>query len=309
MRKGSLLSCSIFLLLAHFQVQSQSAGKSQAASTQHSPASAHYTGKIIDMHVHIALLPGESTSLSNERTNTLKDILAFMAPSSIVRVGIITMALKGNMTETRLRNDSLITLHQQNPSLIPICSVHPMDGADARAEMERVHNLGVRIIKLHPNTQRFDVGAPEVDSIAAKAAELHMILLFDSYSPWDANEIGKLILLAVSHGDAQFIFAHTGLVNFPQLLTLTALEKYPWFKNNIWMDVSAIAPLLGDSPFRDQLVWTMRRVGIDHFIFGSDFPVFTPIESIKGVHALHLTKEEEKKVFYTNACRLLEIQP
>jgi len=259
------------------------------------------------MHVHIALLEGENNSMSAERGNTLTDIQAFMARLPIARVALITIAQKGNMAETRRRNDSIIAISKRNTSFIPICSVHPMDGADALAEMERVQQQGVKIIKLHPNTQRFDVSAPEVDSVARKAGELHMILLFDSYSPWDANEIGKLILLAVYHQDARFIFAHTGLVNFPKLITLVGLKKYPWYKDNIWMDVSAIAPLLGDSPFRDQLVWTMRKIGIEHFLYGSDYPIFDPQESINGVKALKLTKEEEKKVFYTNACKLLDI--
>lgn len=59
-----------------------------------------------------------------------------------------------------------------------------------------------------------------------------MILLFDSYNPTDNDELGKLIMLAATHQEAQFIFVHMGLVNFPQ---------YPWYKKNIWMDISAIS--------------------------------------------------------------------
>ncbi|PSL49483.1 putative TIM-barrel fold metal-dependent hydrolase [Chitinophaga niastensis] len=296
MKKCFTYACSLSLLLIALT------GKSQSGP-------AHYTGKIIDTHVHIAVEEGESNSMSTERTNTLKDVLAFMSTASIVKAGIITMAQKGNMADTRLRNDSVIALSKKYNSLIPICSVHPMDGEEAFAEMERVHKQGVKIIKLHPNYQRFDVAAPEVAALAHKAGELDMVLLFDSYSPLDGNEIGKLIMLAVGNQKAQFIFAHMGLVNFPQLLTIDALKKYPWYKNNIWLDVSAVAPILGDSPFHDQLVWTMRKIGIDQFLFGSDFPVFDPLAAIKSVHAMGFTQEEEKKIFYTNACRLLQLQP
>jgi len=259
------------------------------------------------MHVHISVQPSEDHAFSAERGNTLQEILTFMPKSSIVKAGIITMAQKGNMTDTRMRNDSVIALSHKYPSLVPICSVHPMDGDSAMQEMERVHNLGVKIIKLHPNTQRFDVAAPEVAAIAQKAGELKMVLLFDSYSLLDAAEIGKLIMLAATHQDARFIFAHMGLVNFPQLLAIDGLKKYPWYKNNIWFDVSAIAPILGNSPFREQLVWTMRTIGIDQFMFGSDYPLFDPTVAIKGVHAMGFTEEEEKKIFYSNAVRLLSL--
>jgi predicted TIM-barrel fold metal-dependent hydrolase len=269
----------------------------------------HYTGKIIDMHVHIGLNEQEVKSLSADRTNALKDIQAFMHTFPISNVAIITMARKGDMENTRWRNDSIIAISKKYPALIPVCSVHPMDGEAAFTEMERVHQQGVQVIKLHPNTQRFDVAVPEVAAIAKKAGQLHMTLLFDSYSLLDNSEIGKLIMLAVTNPEAKFIFAHTGLINFPQLIAIEALKKYPWYKGNIWMDLSAIAPLLGDSPYRDQLVWTIRKIGVDQFLFGSDFPVFEPGEAIKGVQAMGFTAEEEKKIFYSNAARLLQLQP
>ncbi|KAA2245012.1 amidohydrolase [Chitinophaga agrisoli] len=268
----------------------------------------HYNGKVIDMHVHVSVKESENHAFSAQRTNTIQDILAFMPRSSIVKSVIITMARQGDMQDTRFRNDSIIALSHRYPSLIPICSVHPMDGDSAFIEMERVHKQGVQIIKLHPNSQHFDVAVPEVAALVKKAGELHMVLLFDSYSPLDGDEIGKLIMLAAMNQDARFIFAHMGMVNFPQLLTIEALKKYPWYKSNIWFDVSAIAPILGNSPFRDQLVWTIRTIGIDQFMFGSDFPLFDPTEAIKSVHAMGLTKEEEQKLFYTNATRLLGLQ-
>ena len=265
-----------------------------------------YSGKIIDMHV--LLFVEEGDNISAERTNTIGDIVAFMPKDKIEKAAIITIAQKGNMADTRMRNDSIIAASRRQSPLIPVCSVHPMDGADALAEMQRVHDLGVQVIKLHPNSQRFDVSAPEVDAVAKKAGELKMIMLFDSYSPTDAGEIGKLVMLAATNPDARFIFAHTGLVNFPQLLMIEGLKKYPWFRNNIWFDLSAIAPILGNSPFHDQLMWTIRKIGVGQFMFGSDFPLFDPAESIKAVHAMGFSADEEQKIFYGNACRLLGIR-
>lgn len=261
------------------------------------------------MHVHVAVLPGEENSFSAERSNTIAHIRAFMQKAPIAKAAVITIAQKGDINGTRSRNDSIIALTRRYPELVPVCSVHPMDGAAAFAEMERVHQQGVKIIKLHPNSQQFDVAAPEVAAVAQKADSLQMVLLFDSYSPLDANEIGKLIILAVTHPGAQFIFAHMGLVNFPQLLTIEALKKYPWYKKNIWFDISAAAPILGDSPFHDQLVWTIRKIGIEQFMFGSDYPLFEPADVIASVRKMGFTAAEEKQLFYTNACRLLGINP
>jgi predicted TIM-barrel fold metal-dependent hydrolase len=268
----------------------------------------HYKGKIIDLHMHVAVKE-ENGHMSNQRMNRINDVLAFIQSSSIVKAGIITMANKGNIADTMARNDQIIAMSEQHSSLIPICSVHPMDGNASRVEMERLHQKGVRIIKLHPNSQHFDVATVEVNAIAHEAGKLGMILLFDSYNPFDANEIGKLIMLAVSNPDTKFIFAHMGFVDFEQFLTVEVLKKYPWYKNNIWMDLSAIAPELGTSPFREQLVWTIRKIGVEQFLFGSDFPIYDPKTAIEGLQAMGLTLQEEQQIFYTNACRLLQIQP
>ncbi|SHL90948.1 amidohydrolase family protein [Mucilaginibacter sp. OK098] len=296
MKRKSFFTLACALILNVFFVNAQSSGQ-------------HYAGKIIDMHEHIALNDGEQHNMSAERNNTVKDILANISNGHLAKAAIITMAQKGQMDQTRLRNDSVIHLSQLYNSLIPICSVHPMDGAEALAEMERVQKLGVKIIKLHPNSQQFDVSSPDVAAIAKKAGELKMILLFDSYNPVDVNEDGKLIMLAITHPDARFIFAHMGMVNFPQFITLVGLDKYPWYKKNMWFDLSAIAPILGDSPFRDQLVWTIRKIGVQQFLFGSDFPMFDPPSTIKSIYKMKFTKKEEAQIFYTNACNLLQIRP
>lgn len=268
-------------------------------------AQTHYEGPITDTHVHVAVETGESGAFG--APNTIVDVLPQLQKNHITSAGIITIARQGDTADTRKRNDSIIALHHLHPNLIPICSVHPMDTSAAWAELARVQAKGVRIIKLHPNTQRFDVGAPELAALAQKAGELHMALLFDSYSLTDAAELGKLIYLAVTHPDCKFIFAHMGFVHFPELLALDALKKYPWFKHNVWMDVSAISTELGNSPYKDQIMFVMRKVGIDQFLFGSDFPIFTFEESVDAVRKMGFTKEEEEKIFHDNAQHLLQL--
>jgi uncharacterized protein len=264
----------------------------------------HYQGPIIDMHVHVAVLPGESGKLG--APNTIQDILPLLQPNHMSNAGIITIAHAGNMAETRSRNDSLLRLHELHPLLIPICSVHPMDTTAAWEEMARLKSKGVNILKLHPSAQHFDVASPKVAALAEKAGDLHMALLFDSFNPEDANELGKLMMLAINHPNTQFILAHMGFVHFKELLTIQAWKRYSWYKNNIWMDVSAIAPIMGgDSPFADQIRWVIRQVGISQFIYGSDFPLFSFKESIAAVRRMGFTPAEEQKIFHDNALRLL----
>jgi uncharacterized protein len=77
--------------------------------------------------------------------------------------------------------------------------------------------------------------------------------------------------------------------------------------DNVWFDISAIAPTYADSPVQAELVWTMRKVGIDRILFGSDWPVYTPSEAITAVRHLGLTEIEQRKVFHDNAAQLLGV--
>ena len=267
-------------------------------------AQTHYEGPIVDMHVHVAVLPGESGRLGGP--NTIQDILPQLQPNHMGNAATLTIAHAGNMSETHNRNDSVIALHKQYSMLIPVCSVHPMDTTAAWEEMTRLKNLGVNILKLHPSAQHFDVDAPQVAALADKAGELHMALLFDSYNPEDANELGKLLMLAINHPQTRFIIAHMGFVHFRELLTIQAWKKYPWYKSNIWMDVSAIAPIMGDSPDGAQIRWVIRQIGVGQFLYGSDFPLFSFKESIAAVHRMGFTRDEEQKIFHDNALRLLK---
>jgi hypothetical protein len=56
------------------------------------------------------------------------------------------------------RNDAVIKLARDSDRFFfPVCSVHPADGRDALEEVDRVAAAGAAWIKLHPNTQDFDV--------------------------------------------------------------------------------------------------------------------------------------------------------
>jgi predicted TIM-barrel fold metal-dependent hydrolase len=62
------------------------------------------------------------------------------------------------MEQTRADNDAVIDLAASSAKrFYPVVSVHPADGKAALAELERVAKRGARQIKLHPNTQDFDV--------------------------------------------------------------------------------------------------------------------------------------------------------
>lgn len=72
----------------------------------------------------------------------------------------------------------------------------------------------------------------------------------------------------------------------------------------MWIDLSATGPLLSKSPFAEQFVWVLRKVGIDRLLFGSDYPIDTPRYAVDGIVELGFSRSELAKIFYKNARKL-----
>lgn len=267
-----------------------------------------YAGPIVDMHAHLRLADDDAADPTQPRGT--RELRALEAQAGAVRAALIVMARKGEPDATRARNDAAIAAARASDGFFfAVASVHPDDGDAALAELTRLAGLGVRVIKLHPNTQQFDVAADSVARVAQRAGELGLVLLFDAFSPWDADQTGKFLRLAIQHPSARFILAHMGGVRFPEFALFGMVRRFTWYPRNVWCDLSAVATFYADSPYRDQLVWVIRAVGTDRVLFGSDWPVDTPTAAVAAVRRLGLTRAEQAQILHTNAAALLGATP
>ncbi|MGE0174772.1 MAG: amidohydrolase family protein [Oligoflexales bacterium] len=265
-----------------------------------------YSGKIIDTHGHVWFDDAEAKAIFPIRPGTADANLESLKKTGISRAGIIVMAtVKGDMVRTRKLNDQVVEFSKKHPDLVyPIGSVHPDDGDDALKELERLANLKIRVIKLHPNVQLFDVASENVSKLAKKAGELGLILLFDGYAPLDSLQMDKFARLAMTNPKTKFIIAHMGGPRFQSVLAFQALALYG-FQRNVWFDLSWYTHHIVTSPYKDQFVWVAREVGVDRLLFGSDFPFVSREDAIKDISSLGFKKDELEKIFHANAEELL----
>ena len=226
------------------------------------------TAQLFDSHVH--LWKGEESLQAYE---------AQVKASGLTEAGFGAMwfggpnqALAGDPKGIRAGNDGILALAAKHPEMMPIATVHPYDGAAAVAELERVAAKGIKVLKLHPHTQKFDAADPRVLVLVKRAGELGVIVLFDNASilPGDCE---KLFNLALAAPKTTFIFAHLGGMNFRFWNILRAARTTEGlFGDNIYFDISAVAAIFADSPVEAEFVWTIRNVGVDHVLLGSDYP-------------------------------------
>lgn len=264
-----------------------------------------YTGPVIDAHTHPMLDQDDQIGADPHPPERYRELTR---QSSVVLAAALTMAPANDMDKTRTRNDAVLRLAQSDDFFYPVCSVHPADGDAALEEIDRVAATGCRWLKLHPNTQDFDVSDPAVANVVKRAADHNLPVLFDAYSPSDANQPGKFVHLAMGVPESRLILAHAHGPSFAQLLVYEFLARYPWWPRQVWIDISATATLLSGGPFAEQFAWVLRKVGTDRVLFGSDYPLDNPVEAIRAVESLGFADEEMAAIMHDNATDLLDTQ-
>jgi hypothetical protein len=262
------------------------------------------SSQVFDSHVH--LWRGEASLAEYEAQ--LKAAGVTIAGFGGMWFGGPNQAPPGEIEKTRANNDGIIALAARHPGMMPIATVHPYDGQAAIAELERVAARGIKVLKLHPHTQKFDVNDPRVLALVRRAGELRIIVLMDNANilPGDSE---NLFNLAVKAPKTRFIFAHMGGLNF-RFWNILALARTAqnFFADNIYFDISGTVTIVAGSPIQNEFVWTLHNVGIDHLLLGSDFPQLSLPQTLAAFNKLGLTKEEKAKIMFGNAQRLFGLK-
>lgn len=260
---------------------------------------------VFDVHVH--LWNGQTSLQAYEQQVNA----AGMKPAGLAAMwfGGPNQALQGQLKETRMGNDGIIALAAKNSALLPVATVHPYDGKAAITELERVAKRGIKILKIHPHTQKFDAADPRVLTLVKRAGDLGIVVLMDNANivPADSQ---NLLNLALGAPNTKFIFAHMGAMNFRfwNVLKLARTAEN-LFANNIYFDISGTALLAADSPIEEEFVWTMRNVGVEYLLLGSDYPQMSLAQNLEALNRLGLTEVEKEKIRFGNAQRLLGLKP
>jgi predicted TIM-barrel fold metal-dependent hydrolase len=274
---------------------------------------------IIDFHTHI----DES---ENANTNGIPvkmgrtEILRYMEEAGIDYSVLLVMAKKKGIQATRMQNEWLSEICKENKSFIGFGSVHPDEEKEALIEMERcVNDLGLKGLKLHPNTQQFDCGHPYLIEIMNKAAELDIPIILDSYSPFDDNQPSKIFKMVLSSSETKLCLAHVGWWKYMDFAIYGDFQSRSAIKLNVYFDLTAILPILINTPFQDQFLWICEQLGRDNLLFGSDYPFFikgqdgpelcTPKQSLDICRNFGFQDEWIPYIIGENARKLLKLRP
>ena len=254
---------------------------------------------IIDTHAHIypdsialraAKSIGDFYEIDMGLDGTLGALLREGQAAGITKFLVHSVAVTWERSHNI--NDFIHASVQAHPDLlVGFGSIHP-DHPEMEKELDRMMELGLRGVKLHPDFQHFCLDDPGAICLFEAMAERGLPLLVhtgDTRYPYSDPERMARALDKVPSLKA--ICAHLGGWSvWDQAWKLLA------GRGNVWVDCSS--SLYAMDP--QVAVKVIHRYGADRVFFGTDYPMWKPDEELKRFHRLSLTSEEEEMILHKN---------
>lgn len=184
------------------------------------------------------------------------------------------------------------------------CAINPLVPW-AIEEMHHCHDEDLKLIKLHTVASGMDLRKPDhlehLKTILAEAQKFHKTVLIHGHF-WKKmgdekqNEAEILLRTLEQYPQLNIIIGHLLGKDYG----LLADFHHPQF----FVEISGAPLQARKKEDKEKMAELIRKVGVEKFIFGSDWPVFHPAEMLKALKELPLTAEEIEQITYTNAEKL-----
>ena len=186
--------------------------------------------------------------------------------------------------------------------IISFGSLHPR-AEDAREELRRLIDAGLRGIKFHPEYQDFNMDDPAVYPLYEAIAKAGLVMTFHggedpAFRGRDRSSPQRAANMVRDFAGAKIVIAHMGDSEVGTG-TLEHLCGLP-----CWLDTSMAAQFMP----REQFEAIVAAHGADRIVFATDCP-WGGRETYEAVASLPIPEEDKEKIFWRNACGLLGLDP
>jgi len=275
--------------------------------------------QVFDVHLHIqpwemvkpevlALVDDDAHRDAKEVLESPENVLRFLDANDIERACCINYVSPDVMGFTREVNDwSAAFTRAHRDRLIAVGSVNPLHEINVRAEIVRVLDLGIGMIKIHPPHQLFSPNAYrselwQLAEIYRECEERGVPVMFHtgtSIFPKARNVFADPMPIddvAIDFPRLTIILAHAGRPLYGETALFLARRH-----KNVHIDLSGIPP--------KSLPRYFPRLAemADKALWGTDWPspgVTSPKKNVEQFRALGLGEEAERKILYDNAMEI-----
>ena len=164
-------------------------------------------------------------------------------------------------------------------------------------EVEAIVSMGLKGIKIHPDCQHFNIDDPR------------MFPLYEAMQ-------GRLPMM-IHLGDERYDYSHPArlrkvLKNFPRLRVCAAHfgghTMYETAKECL-SDTDCILDISSTLMFLDKKTAEsyVNHYGAERLAFGTDYPVWDPVQEVQRFLALDITEEQKEQIAWKTAARFLNL--
>ena len=174
------------------------------------------------------------------------------------------------------------------PEFIGLAAWH-QDVSDIDGEFDYIQSLGLKGIKLHPDFQRFNIDDPKMLDVYREADRRNLPILFhtgDNRTDYSSPE--KLARVIDKIPQLTCIAAHLG--GYREWDVARRVLK----GSGVYIDTSSSLFCVSKESARASI----EHFGIDHTMFGTDFPMWTPETELERFFSLGFTAEENQQMLF-----------
>lgn len=262
---------------------------------------------LIDFHTHafpekiaekaiekLAFVSGGLTPYTDGTVSGLKESMKNSGVNASVVLNIAT-----NAHQQKSVNDFAISINN-NKDIFAFGSVFPFSD-DALCELERIKEMGLKGVKLHPDYQGFNVDDIRLKPLYKKISELGLITVFHTgldygfAPPYGATP--EKMATALEWFSTPVVAAHWGGINCGDEVIKHLCGK------NIYFDTSMGYGMM--PKYYAQKIMELHTP--DRMLFGTDTPWHTPDMEKRLLNTLNLSNDDMDKITHKNAMKLLGI--
>ena len=164
-------------------------------------------------------------------------------------------------------------------------------------EVERILALGVKGIKMHPDSQRFAIDDPRLFPMYESISEHVPVMLHMGDKRYDYSHPARLRKVMKLFPKLDVIAAHFGGYSMPE----TARELLQ--DTSCVMDISSSMMFMAPGEAENYI----NLYGAERMAFGSDYPMWDPVHEVEVFLQLKLTDEQKEQITYKTAERILKL--
>lgn len=254
--------------------------------------------KIIDSHAHI--FPHKIAEKATESISAFyfnrdmahnassEELLASGRKAGVEKYLVFSTATSEK--QVRSINDFILSEAKEHPEFLPVGTMHA-DFADFEEEIERISAAGMKGIKLHPDFQRFNFDDDRMLAVYELLQEKEMFVITHSGDyRYGFSHPERVARVAKAFKSLKISAAHCGgWSQWEEARSCLALD-------NVYVDTSSTLGFSG----KENVIKAIEAFGEDKVFFGTDFPMWSYDEELRGLYSLGLKDSVLEKILHSN---------